>query len=335
MKKIARASGKIILSGEHSVVYGAPALALAINRFAVTEVSWQQPLGLDLSFPAFNYSKHYNWEKLTNFKTATDNAYQEFLTGKRNINEVLAQPFDLLAYGFIYLLTNQQIQLPNDKGLNITTTTDIPIGCGMGASAAVIVSLLKGLISLLQLDISAEKLWQLAREIENFQHGHSSGIDIYLAINGGCIKFSADKIEPRTFPETPWSFINTGKPLTTTGECVSHAAKFFKSNKKLVDDFTSVTEQLDNALQNHDLKAAQIAIKKNHLLLCGLEVVPPKIQQFIAELEELGFAGKICGAGAVSGDNAGVVLVVGDDNPAQKLPCLVKKYNYETYQNIL
>jgi hypothetical protein len=54
-------------------------------------------------------------------------------------------------------------------------------------------------------------------------------------------------------------------------------------------------------------------------------VVPAKVQQFIGEMEAQGGAAKICGAGSVLGEAAGMVLVLAERNPAE----LCQRYGYE------
>ena len=101
-------------------------------------------------------------------------------------------------------------------------------------------------------------------------------------------------------------------------------AKYFK-NSEIADDFAEVTTAMDLALQQSDLSAVQECIRKNHQLLKYIGVVPNKVAKFIEQVEELGGAAKISGAGAVSGNNAGIVLVVGET----AIIDIANKYGYE------
>ncbi len=62
--------------------------------------------------------------------------------------------------------------------------SDLPIGCGMGSSAATILSVIYAIATHLHLPISQEKLFQLALEAENMQHGRSSGLDLKIVYAG-------------------------------------------------------------------------------------------------------------------------------------------------------
>ena len=66
------------------------------------------------------------------------------------------------------------------------------------------------------------------------------------------------------------------------------------------------------------------SIRENHRLLVEIGVVPEQVSAFVREIEQAGGAAKICGAGSVVGDAAGVLLVLADEAPV----ALCKKYGY-------
>jgi mevalonate kinase len=71
-------------------------------------------------------------------------------------------------------------------------------------------------------------------------------------------------------------------------------------------------------------------IRRNHRLLVEIGVVPGRVARFIAEIESIGGAGKICGAGSVKGEAGGMVWVVGVEQAARN--ALVQRYGYELMQ---
>ncbi len=62
--------------------------------------------------------------------------------------------------------------------------------------------------------------------------------------------------------------------------------------------------------------------------MTDIGVVPAAIQQFIADIECAGGAAKICGAGAIRGDAAGIVLIATDD--IDSLQPIFKKYQFSS-----
>jgi mevalonate kinase len=303
----ARAFAKIIISGEHAVVYGQPALALSIDRYIQTSI-----------VSSINI-KNYNFilENFNISETFTQQQLQEIAQC-----QTLPQPLQLLPYALAKLITCFNINA--DVGLEIRTTSNIPINCGLGSSAALIVSLLHAVTHFFALNIKIENYLKIAMNIEHIQHGSSSGLDIYLATYGGGIRFENGKIATRTFPYAPIYYINSGKSESSTSECVNSVARYFQ-NSSLANDFGAITNNLDKALQNQNLSAIKECIRSNNQLLNYIGVIPEKVQKFINDVECKNGAAKICGAGAIKGDTAGTLMVISDGD----ITNLLIKYGYK------
>lgn len=306
------APGKLILSGEHAVVYNQPALAMAVNRYATAWVSPQQ--GAHIAFDLLNlrYHKKMTLSALKKLKTRLHESYQSFLEGDRPIRDVLKLPYELSTYAFSHLLDKLNHQLSD--GVKLSSHSDIPLGCGMGSSAAMILSVMHALALQQGLSISSEQYLEHARETEHLQHGRSSGVDLHVSLRGGALHYHQGQISERPLPTIPLWIINTGKPKSSTGECVAAVASKINTPQCL-HDFAQVTTALDAALSSHNFPEIQRCIKENHALLTDIGVVPEPIQELIELLMARGIAAKICGAGAIGGDKAGIVLLV-----AEKLP---------------
>lgn len=311
MKK-AIAPGKLILSGEHAVVYGQPALAMAVNRYAEAWVSEQQ--GRLIAFELLNleYHKAMTMKGLHKLKQRLHHSYEDFLNGKLQIRDVLKFPSELSKYAFTHLLEKLNHQLAD--GVKLSTHSTIPVGCGMGSSAAMILCVMHALALQQNLMISIEKYLEHAKETENLQHGRSSGVDLQVSLRGGLMWFLQGIATPRTIPTIPFYVVNTGKPESTTGECVEKVATII-DHPALLSDFSAVTQAMDHAIQQQSLSELQLTVRDNHRLLTHIGVVPPKIQEFITALEQQGSAAKICGAGAIRGEQAGIVLIAAEHPP--------------------
>jgi len=305
----ARSPAKLILSGEHSVLYGKPALAMAIDRYAESTIISSLSTAILFNCLNLQYAKSLTVHALKTLKKRLKNKYFDFLEGRCGIRDVLKRPFELLQYTVVEVLETWDI--PLSQGLEVRANSEIPIGCGMGSSAALVMSTLYALAHFLKIDIDPVRYLSLGREAENLQHGYSSGLDLQLAMSGGCLRFEEGRIAKRNIPNLPMRMVQTGVPHSTTGECVSHVAKNFKQSS-IWSEFAEVTNQLDEALQKSDTLKLQSCIRENHRLLVDIGVVPPRVQEFVRELEKTGAAAKTCGAGSIRGEKGGVVLVVSD-----------------------
>lgn len=319
-----RVPAKLILSGEHAVVYGHPALAVAINIYTITTIKWSTPLHFSFNLPGLDFRQKVTLEALKRLKINLNKQYAKFDSGDISIREVLKHPFELTLYSTMSVLEKIKHKLP--MGLSIDTESDIPIGCGMGSSAASVVSVIYALSQFLQIDFNLDDYIRLGIESENLQHGYSSGLDVNVVYHGGCLRYQPGQFEKRPIPLFPMQLINTGKPECTTGECVEKVKDFF-TEKKYGPQFESITRQLESAIEKNDLAAIQHAIKDNHRQLVNIGVVPKTVQQFIQAIEEKGMAAKICGAGAIYGEKAGMVLVVGNHD----ISTLVETYGYSQH----
>jgi mevalonate kinase len=305
------APGKLILSGEHAAVYGGPALAMAINRYAVATVTRELLPQISFHLSDLAHRSRLSFSALRHLKERVKRKYHRFIRGEYSIRHVLHKPFELAQFALGVFAESINLSLPH--GVKIHIQSDIPIGCGMGSSAATILCVMLAISKHLQLTISPETLYQLALEAENMQHGQSSGVDLRVAMQGGCLYIHGQDMQPRSIPNFPMYLINTGTPISSTGQCVEYVASHFKS-QQLTNDFAAVTNAMDVALQQHALPAVQEAIRQNHRLLTTIGVVPTKVQQFITEMEAKGGAAKVCGAGAIAGDQAGVILAMVEES---------------------
>ena len=321
----ARAPAKLIISGEHSVLYGQPAIAMAVNRYTETTATWTKKSSVHFKLLNLAYAKTHTLKALKKIRYKLQEDYANFLHGKCGIRDVLKRPFELLQYSVSSLLEHINTTLP--RGLEIQVNSTIPIGCGMGSSAAAVVSTLHALSHFLQLDWDLSNFISFGRELENLQHGKSSGLDLHLATFGGCVCFQAGKASCIEHINMPMYIVNTGKPQATTGECVNFVAPKFATGQ-LASNFGMVTKKIDAAIQSGNIIDFQAAIQNNHQLLSSIGVVPKKVANFIKDIEMNGGAAKVCGAGSISGDNGGIVMVVTQHD----VNCIVAKYGYKLEQ---
>ena len=319
------APGKLILSGEHAVVYGRPALAMAVNRNAQTFITMEGADGT-VSFDLSNLQaekESFSLRALREFHSRVQRNYEEFLAGQLSIRDVLHKPVDLFQFAFVTVLDGLHLKMGG--GVNVRLNSNIPIGCGMGSSAATILSVLRGLGHYYRVDFRPDWYARYSLEVENMQHGKASGLDTYVSLHGGCVRFQNGEAREMPLPRVPLYIVNTGQPQSSTGESVAAVARKHGAGSPVWDHFEGVVDRMEKALLHDDLKAFQKAMRENHRLLDQIGVVPGRVSDFVNEIEQAGAAAKICGAGSVAGDGAGMVLVASRETPAE----LCAKFGYE------
>lgn len=314
----AKAPAKLILSGEHAVLHGAPAIATAVNRFCHIQIvshpsrqpglslhtpSWEQAMSLDLK--AMNQI-HQAWT-LQERKPQTKMAVKEFISLTVSI--------------FL-----ERFQQSLTEHLCVNIQSDIPIGSGLGSSAACICSLLSALAKHFGREIDPASLLAVAIQCENFQHGQSSGLDIKASLMGGC-RYYHEGNHVLLPLNTPLYLIYTGQPISNTAECTRLTQKLLSNDHHLLDAFTQITKSLRDELLTPKPKTDVIheLVAHNHQLLSRLGVVSQKVNAMITEIENAGGAAKISGAGSIRGDASGMVWCLG--NPLA-LQAIAAQYEY-------
>lgn len=319
MKAIA--PGKLILSGEHAVVYGRPALAMAIDLSAQSVITSSPGDLVSFNLVDLQSNESFTIRALRDMRDRVLRNYKLFLNGELGIREVLYKPVELFEYMFINFLDGLHLKM--NESISIKTHSNIPIGCGLGSSAATVLSAARAVGHYFRVDFRPEWYYRYSMEAERLQHGYPSGVDSYISLNGGCAIFRNSEARAVPLPRFNLYLVNTGTPESTTGECVVEVRKNHERDV-IWNDFEAVTNGMEQAIRSNDMDEIRRHVRENNRLLNRIGVVPAKVQQFIQSIEAGGGAAKVCGAGSVRGDQGGMVLVI-DDRPPTKL-CQEYKY---------
>lgn len=298
MKAIA--PGKLILSGEHSVVYGAPAIAMAVTSSVMASYTPTASLNLSISSDVFgSFSKNIATFKF--FSEQLDQRFNLFLQRKLAVSDVLSSPSDLLFYTLS--------QLGFDQPGQISIASDIPAGAGMGSSAAVIAALLKLAEAASQKELKKREFFKLVRHCERLQHGRGSAIDAAATTFGGVVKVQNDHVTllPEKIGDN-WFIWNSGSPKSSTGETVSAVRESFEFST-IWQHFEQVTQDFERIIYSSDDQQKLDLIQENQRLLQQIGIVPNAVADVIQRIESMGGSAKVCGAGSSSGDRGGLVLV--------------------------
>lgn len=291
--------GKIILSGEHAVVHGKPALAMAVSKGVHASWTADNSPAIELQL-SDRPPIHRTREEIQQLAEQVHGRHEAFLQGDSPVSEITSSPEDLL-------LTAIHHAAPGTGGV-LQLDSHLPLGAGMGSSAACLISLFRAI----RPDWDNTTVYEKALACEHLQHGRSSGLDVAVCLHEGLIWAEQGTYSPlETDPPAGIRLYLTGTPESSTGECVAHVGTRFPAGHSIWGEFDHTARSMRQALETQNQAAWRHAVKANHALLCTVGVVPQVVQQTIADIEQQGGAAKVCGAGSIRGDQAGVVLVSG------------------------
>ena len=284
MGVVASAPAKIILFGEHFVVYGEPAIVVAIDKRARAEAELRQDRRLHFQSANLNMSCYFENGA---FKVEQGDAK----TAKLKFDPVkLAVEKVLIASG-------------KNVGLDITINSAIPVGAGLGSSAAVVASVTAAVSTLLEMEFSKEDIFRIAFEAEKVVHGTPSGVDPAIATFGGTLLFQMDTgFKPLE--------VKTDVPLVIGDTGVERSTKVqVEKVRETMERFPEIADQLRRTarevvlravtvLQENDLETLGRLMDINHALLYGIGVSDESLEWLANAARKAGALGaKLTGAG--------------------------------------
>ncbi len=328
------APGKVHLIGEHSVVYGEPAIISAINlrtNLILKESS-------KIKFTLKNQENIFELQELLDLaEQASELWSQGQITNdfSKLFSHSKAQPINFIKIALGTLFKKFNIT----DGLEIQESSTLPQGSGLGSSASFAVALSAGFQKFFHLSFDLEKINQQALCIEQLINGNPSGGDNTTCCYGGLIKFQQNseskqyQMQPvdLDLSETSKNFvlIFTGKPEKNTGELVQQVSRLdptFRNER--CQQITSYIEPLLLALTSNDFKKVAYYLNETHLRLAELGVSTPLLDKIQIAIQQIGGGAKLCGAGG-----GGTILAYHQD--AKELGKLADKFNLLYYQTEL
>ncbi len=288
-KFLASAPGQIFFFGEHSVVYGKPAIGAAIGlRTKVTAEKGD--------------------DNLVRIKSDNFGNFEGEVKGDGLIRPQREGDFGKLMYS-VKCAEHFFRRFGISGGVNLSVSSQVPTKSGMSSSTALLVSEFAALGAVFGVSIRREDFFDLAMPIQREIHGgKASGAEIIPSVYGGFVEVIGGRPTPLKMDTKADLVIgDTGIPMSTA-VMVKHVAALKAKHPAILDDiFESmalVAEDGKRALMVGDLEKVGELMNINHGLLSAIGVSGP-------ELEELVFAARYAGAfGAkLSGGGGGKCMV--------------------------
>jgi len=268
------APGKIILFGEHAVVYGRPALAVPVTQVhADVEVTDSDSAGIWINAPDVNLHAELNT-----------------LPSDHPIAAVIHNLFFL----------SRVSPFPS---LNIKITSSIPVASGLGSGAAVTVALTRALSTHINYSMIDEQINAFAYEIEKLHHGTPSGIDNTVITYAKPVYFVKGQAIETFQVAKPFTIVigNTGISAPTK-ESVGAVRKLWEADKtkweNVFDEITDISFSARRVIEEGWTKMLGALMDENHTLLQHLTVTSPELDKLVSVARNTGALGaKLSGGG--------------------------------------
>jgi hydroxymethylglutaryl-CoA reductase len=293
--------GKIILLGEHAVVYGRHALAAPVDlsmRAIVDEGEGDR--GIEILIPQWNVSE------TMELGAAPRNSLEESL-------QLILRELDLA-----------------DRPITIHLRSGVPRAMGLGGSAALAVAIIRALDARFRIGLDDVQVNDLAYRAEQHAHGQASGIDNSVATYGRPILYQRG--DPPVIRE-----VRVGRPAPVvvglsrheglTAAMVSRVAqarqKTPKAYERLFDEIDVLTRHAAQELENGNLEDLGRCMNLCHGLLNALQVSTHELEEMVEIARNHGALGaKLTGAGG-----GGAIIALAPEEPERIAQALrAKRY---------
>jgi len=301
-----RAPGKVILYGEHAVVYGEPALAMAINKYVYVTAKARDDGKININARDLRLAG-ISVTILENGEVVARTDYGAVISALSYVKRAIE-----VAMGYI------------DKkvGVDLMIQSEMPVGAGLGTSAAVAVATILAYIKELGYDIDKRELARLAWQVEKDVQGAASPTDTTMATFGGIMYVKPEGGNAIMEPVKPGAniplIIGYTPRVSTTKDLVAMVRRRYEAMRDVIEPIIRsigiITRKGKEALERGDLELMGILMNINHGLLDALGVSTRQLNEMVYAARNAGALGsKLTGAGG-----GGCMIAISDRIEVEK-----------------
>ena len=282
----AKAPAKIILFGEHAVVYGKPAIAIPVMRVSATArvlpSITAEPGLIQIQAPDIQLNQ--------------------------NLSE-LPEDHPLAAAVQIALASIAPARVP---ALTVQITSTIPVASGMGSSAATSVAIIQALANFFGAHLSPSTVSDIAFEVEKIHHGTPSGIDNNVIAHQQPVYFIKEK--PIEFLQikapTHWVIADTGEK-TPTRLAVAGVREQYTVDpdqyEPILSEIGEIAQQARDPLAAGNCEVLGHLLNQNQRLLLALGVSCDSLENLVGAALAAGAHGAKLSGGGLGGNMIALV----------------------------
>ncbi|MCA9913062.1 MAG: mevalonate kinase [Anaerolineae bacterium] len=264
------APAKIILFGEHAVVYGQPAIAAPVNSLFAEAIA--SPINSPFHLIALDLESQ-----------------QIPLTAEHSLALAARLTFNALELS------------PPQASIQIRST--IPLASGLGSGAAISAAIVRSICSLMEQRLSDEQINEIVYEVEKIYHGTPSGIDNTVIVYNQVVYFVRGEPIQHLQVKRPLRLLiaDTGRKALTK-IAVGDVRKLVEANPgkytSIIEQIGTIAKQAQAAMSSGELDRLGILMDENHCLLDQLTVSSPELETLVNAARQAGAAGaKLSGGG--------------------------------------
>ena len=301
MKSKASAPGKVILFGEHFVVYGVKAILCSINkRVTVTA------------------------EKTSERKISINSEIGSLILEPNKLISKINSPLKPF-----YYLANKAIK-NQDTGIEIKIKSEIPLGAGLGSSSACCVAGAAAIFKLFE-DVSKERILELAIEAERTIFENTSGADCTVCTYGGIIEYGKKQGFKKIEDEPNFQLVIANSNIEhSTESMVSGVKTFVIKNKekfsKLLNQESKLVEDVLKLLKENNPEELGEKINQNQKYLEIIGISNNQIKKMIEIGQKTSFGAKITGSGG-----GGCIFALTNESNVEQSLKEFKDKNFECF----
>ena len=303
MKSKASAPGKVILFGEHFVVYGVKAILCSIDKRVTVTAEKTNERKISIN------------SKIGKLDLEPDKSIFE-------INSPL-KPF--------YYLANKAIKNEN-SGIHIEIDSEIPLGAGLGSSSACCVAGAAAIFKLFG-EISKEKILEYAIEAERTIFENTSGADCTVCTYGGIMEYDKNNGFKKIEDEPNFQLVIANSNIEhSTQSMVSNVKEFENKNKEKFSELSELesklVEDILKLVKENKIDEIGEKINQNQKYLETIGISNSELTKMIKIGQESSFGAKITGSGG-----GGCIFALTNESNLEKVLKKFKDSNYECFSS--
>jgi len=292
------APGKMILCGEHAVVYNQPAVAIPVLTLFTKTSIFARPTApkgeIFIRADAISLAENLN-----------------ILPNENPIRQTIE-------------LVKEYFSLESLPACEIHITSTLPVAAGMGSSASLAISLIRALSEFIGHPLPVDQVNSLAFEAEKVLHGNPSGVDNTVIVYEKPVFFQRDHKPELLKVAAPFHFVVANTGITaSTSKAVARVRTNWQNDREKYENIFSqigqISRQIREFLELGKFCETGELLTQDHTLLQEMGVSCPELDKFVKISLQAGALGAKLSGGGMGGNMLAMVTTESADRVAAVL----------------